>query len=168
MKAMYKSRLRLLAILLFALAFQPVALAVSEGALSTKIAQATHEAIPFTLSDRDRLVRLEEGQKSLQRQMDDLKVTTQRQTDDIKASTQRQMEGLELRIDDIRNLIYVILAGMFTLVGFILWDRRTMVVPIAKKNLELEAREERMELALKAYAEVEPRMAEVLRKRGLM
>ncbi len=121
----------------------------------------TGEEIPFTLSDRDRLIRLEEGQKSLQRQIDDLGVGTQRQFDDVKN-----------QFSDIRSLLYLVITltftGISTLIGFILWDRRTTLAPVAKRNMELEEREERLERALRAYAEVEPRMAEVLRDLRLM
>ena len=67
---------------------------------------------PFTQDDRDRIIRLEEGQKSLQQQ-----------------------------ISDLRDLMYVALggiiglfAGMVGIVGFVIWDRRTAV---ARKGKEL-------------------------------
>ena len=50
--------------------------------------------ISFTQEDRERIIRLEEGQKSLQRQIDDLKISTQSQIDDLKTSTQRQFDNL--------------------------------------------------------------------------
>jgi len=71
--------------------------------------------VPFTQDDRDRIIRLEEGQKSFQQQ-----------------------------ISDLRNLMYVelggiigLLAGMIGMVGFIIWDRRTAVAPVARKGKEL-------------------------------
>ena len=33
----------------------------------------------------------------------------------------------------MRNFLYVILAGMFALVGFVIWDRRTALAPAVKK-----------------------------------
>ncbi len=154
-----------------------VVLAALKGQAILVEESRTGEVVPFTLSDRDRLIRLEEGQKSLQRQIDDfrvemggLKVATQRQMGDLKVTTQRQMGDLKLQIDDLKNLIYVVLTGMIGLmggmigmVGYVVWDRRTVVAPVAKKHLELEEREDLVERALKAYAEVESRMGEVLR-----
>jgi hypothetical protein len=102
--------------------------------------------VPFTQDDRDRIIRLEEGQKSLQQQ-----------------------------ISDLRNLVYVVLggiigllAGMVGMVGFVIWDRRTAVAPVARKGKELEEREELIEKALKEYAKVEPRLAEILKSLKLM
>jgi hypothetical protein len=46
----------------------------------------------------------------------------------FKAVNQR-IDSLEKRIDDLRGLIYVILAGIIALIGFIIWDRRTALAP---------------------------------------
>ncbi len=66
----------------------------------------------FTQDDRDRIIRLGEGQKSLQQQ-----------------------------ISDLRNLMYValggiigLLAGMVGMVGFVIRDRRTAVAPVAREG----------------------------------
>lgn len=80
----------------------------------------------------ERLIRLEEGQKALGH-----------------------------RIDDLRGLLYVILAGMFVLVGFVIWDRRTALAPAIRRTAILED-------ALKEFAKEDPKMAEVLRHLGIM
>ena len=92
---------------------------------------------------------------------------------DSKLST--RIDSLEKRIDDLRNLLYVILAGMFALVigmlglvGFILWDRRTALAPAVKKIEVLEKKEDRLEGALKEFAQKEPRLAEALRFAGIL
>jgi len=131
-------------------------------------AQSERQAIPFTQGDRDRLIRLEEGLKSLQRQIDDFKLANQQQFDDFKLANQQQIDSLRLQINDLRNLIYVVLAGMFTLVGFILWDRRTTLSPMISRYKALEEREEKIEKVLKEIAQKDPRTAEALRHAGLL
>ena len=87
------------------------------------IVPALSQAEEFTQKDRERLIRLEtkveEGQKALQRQITDLSLTTQRQT------------------DDLRTLILwgfgILFGGMGLLIGFVIWDRRTALEPVAKK-----------------------------------
>ncbi|MFH0948133.1 MAG: hypothetical protein V1833_03950 [Elusimicrobiota bacterium] len=66
-----------------------------------------------------------------------------------------------------RGLLYVILAGMFALVGFVIWDRRTALAPAIKKIDILEEEEEKVKRVLKEYAIREPKMADVLRQMGL-
>ena len=75
---------------------------------------------------------------------------------------------LDQRIDNVINLQYVILAGIFALVGFVLWDRRTALAPAIKKNKELEDKEEKIEKALKEYARKDPDLAEILKGVGLL
>ena len=103
--------------------------------------------ISFTQEDRDRIIRLEikveEGRKSLQRQIDDLYALI--------------LWGFG-----------ILFGGMGVLIGFVIWDRRTALAPAIKKNKELEEREDLLERALKEFAKQEPRLAEVLRTMRLM
>jgi len=126
-----------------------VVMAIMGNALS-----AYARDISFTQEDRDRIIRLEEGQKSLQRQIDDLKISTQRQ------------------FDNLYTLILwgfgILFGGMGMLMGFVIWDRRTALAPAIKKNKELEERGDLLEKALKEFAKQEPRLAEVLRTMRLM
>ncbi|MDI7258708.1 MAG: hypothetical protein QME90_02175 [Thermodesulfobacteriota bacterium] len=99
---------------------------------------------------KERLIRLEERVNALEKRIDDL---------DNK---------LNKRIDDVVNLLYVILAGMFVLVGFVIWDRRTALAPAIRKSKELEEREEKLERALKEFATKNPEMKEILKNLGLL
>lgn len=96
------------------------------------------------------IARLEEGQKNLIMRMD----------------------GLDKRMDGLVNITLggfgVVFAGIFTLIGFVLWDRRTALAPAIRKNKELEERELRLEKALREYAQREPKLAEILRSMGIL
>lgn len=82
------------------------------------------------------------------------------------------IRGIQQQIADLRDFMLwgfgVLFAGMFTLIGFVLWDRRTALSPAIRKNKELEEREEKLEKALKEYSIKEPRLAEILRSLGIM
>jgi len=75
------------------------------------------------------------------------------------------------RIDGMSNLMLwgfgVIFAGMFALVGFVIWDRRTALAPAIRRNKELEERQELIEKALKEFAIEEPRLSKILKQIGL-
>lgn len=45
----------------------------------------------------------------------------------------------------------IVFAGIFALIGFVLWNRGTALAPAIRKNQELEEREIKVELALKEY-----------------
>ncbi len=105
--------------------------------------------IPYTQDDRDRLIRVEEGQKAINQRIDDL----------IK------------RIESLQNFMLwgfgIIFGGMGLLIGFVIWDRKTALQPVIRKNRELEEREEKIERALKELAKKDPNIAEILKKIGL-
>ena len=104
----------------------------------------------FERDTTERLVKVETEIRAVNQRIDDLN------------------QSLSKRIDDVMNLLYVVIAGMIGLIGFVIWDRRTALAPAIRKNKELEEREERIEKALREYAKKEPGLAEVLKNLGLM
>jgi hypothetical protein len=62
----------------------------------------------------------------------------------------------------------ILFGGMGILIGFVIWDRRTALAPVIRKNKELEEREERLEKALKELAAKDLKVAEALRHVGLL
>ena len=112
------------------------------------------------ISDREiveRLTRLEEGQKGLNEKIDNVR-------DELRGD----IGELGDRIDDLRGLIYVALAGIIALIGFVIWDRRTAIAPVVRENRELAEREKRLENVLKEYARKEPRLLETLKSFGIL
>jgi len=103
------------------------------------------------------ITRLEEGQKNLIMRMDGL---------------EKRMDGLDKRMDGLVNIILggfgVVFAGIFALIGFVLWDRRTALAPAIRKNQELKEREQRLEKAIREYAQREPKLTEILRSVGML
>lgn len=118
------------------------------------LAEPASREVAFTQEDRDRIIRLEirleEGQKSLQQQINDLK----QQIAEVKSF---MLWGFG-----------ILFAGMFALVGFVIWDRRTAVAPVQRRQGELEEDQAAIKKALREYAKKEPRLAEVLRSLNLM
>ena len=123
----------------------------------------------------ERLVRLDEGQRNLEKRLDDIN----RRIDDLRSDMNLRFEDVNRRFDDINRrmgelhdlIIWgfgVTFAGMFTLIGFVLWDRRTALAPAVRRTEELEERHRRMEAALRDYAARSPDFAETLRRSGLL
>ncbi len=107
----------------------------------------------LTISDREiieRLTRLEEGQKAINKRIDDLK---------------GELKG---DIQDLRGLMYIVLGGMIALIGFVIWDRRSALSPVITRTRELEEDRDKTLKVLKEYAQREPRLAEVMKSLGLM
>lgn len=111
-------------------------------------AQPSHEYEKF--------IRLEEGQKSIQVQLDNLN----KRYDEIKQEIRDLRQDIkDLRqenkqlYDDLKAFMLwgfgIIFSGIGILIGFVLWDRRTAVEPVAKKLREVQEKEEKLEKALK-------------------
>jgi len=104
--------------------------------------------VPFTLEDRDRLIRLDErlirldeNIKSLQADIKEFKEDRDRliRLDENVKSLQNDIKEFKVEIRaDIRMLIYIFFSGIFVLIGFVLWDRRTTISPIVKENEALK------------------------------
>jgi len=84
----------------------------------------------------------------------------------------QRFEGINQQISELKSFMLwgfgILFAGMFSLVGFVLWDRRTALAPAVSKYSALEEREEKLEKALKEMAQTDPRAAEALRHVGLL
>lgn len=108
-------------------------------------------------------------EKGLARIESKIDALTEKQIDMDKRLTavEEGQKHLIKRMDDMMNLLYVVLAGMFALVGFVIWDRRTALAPAIRQIKELEDREEKIEKALKEYAKEDPKLAEVLKHIGI-
>ena len=120
------------------------------------------------LTDREiieRLTRLEAGQQALERHMD-------QRLDDLEQRVSLRIDGLEQRIDSLERLMLggfgVMFAGMFALVGFVIWDRRNALAPAVRGLEEMRDREHRLEEVLRRYAGQVPELAEELRRARLL
>jgi len=120
----------------------------------------------------ERLTRIEENQKNLQRQIDDNQKNLQRQIDDNQKNLQRQIDDLKTDIQELKNVMMwgfgIMFAGMFALFGFVIWDRRTALAPAVKRVKILEEQEEKVEKVLRDYAGKEARLAQAMRAAGLL
>lgn len=96
---------------------------------------------------------------------------------------EKQMDNLESKIEAVSSELKgfmmwgfgIIIAGMFSLVGFVLWDRRTAVAPVARALKEKEAeieelkkKERAVEDVLRDYAAGDPRLSALMKLRGLL
>jgi len=120
------------------------------------------------LEIRERLIRIEEGQKALNQRIDELDKRLSSRIDELDKRLGSRIDNLEKRMDYLVNLIYVVLAGMFTLVGFVLWDRRSALAPAIRRTRDIEEREEKLERAIKEFALKNPDMKEILKSLGLL
>ena len=108
--------------------------------LLPSLLQAMEKEIPFTLDDRDRIIRTEQKVESLQTEMN-------------------------ARFDQLFNFLWAIIgiftAMMVSVFGFAFWDRKLSLAPVKAENLKTLN-------ALREFAEHQPKLREILKNAGLM
>jgi len=111
------------------------------------------QKIDYSVDDRDRLIRVEEAIKSFQIQMD------------------QRFEANNHRLDNLTTFMFwgfgILFTGMLSLVGFTLWDRRSMLSPVIRKNQELEEENRRIKDILREYAQTDEKFLSSAKKFGL-
>ncbi len=128
----------------------------------------------FTVEDRERLVRVEEGLKALNKRMDERFASFEQQMNSLEKRMEENNQSLQRQIDDIKKFLLwgfgILFGGMGILIGFVIWDRRSALQPVATRQAymdeelrRLTLREQNVEKALKRFAEEEPRLSKILK-----
>ncbi len=119
--------------------------------LLPQILKAELKEIPFTIDDRDRLIR------------------TEQKVEAVDAKIDMKVDGLHsemtARFDQLFNFLWAII-GIFTTMmvsvfGFAFWDRKLSLAPLRKEN-------EKTLMVLRDYAKHQPKLLEILKNAGLL
>ncbi len=136
-----------------------ILLGISSGAFA--------EEVPFTLEDRDRLIRMETTIKEFKEAVDRRFESMDKRFESID----KRFESIDKRFGQLINIFIGIIAAFAGIVavtiGFAIWDRRTALRPAIERTDELRVREEKLERAVKEYARGEPKLQEILKSLGL-
>jgi|SRR3990172_4009510 len=138
------------------------------------------QEVPFTLQDRDRLIRLEATLKEFKDSVDKRFEQVDKRFGEFKDSVDKRFEQVDKRFEQLFTFLWII-SGIFTAltvftIGFAIWDRRTMIRPFEAKTKELEEKIEEMDEkglkslinSLREIAKADSRVAEALKKFNLL
>ncbi len=130
---------------------------------------AETKVIPFTLDDRDRIIRTEQKVESLgiklDSRVDALNEKLDSKVDGLRSEMNARFESIDKRFDQLFNFLWAFI-GIFTAMmasvfGFAFWDRKLSLDPIKKENIKTLN-------VLRAMAEHQPKVREILKNAGLM
>ena len=123
--------------------------------LLPSLLQAMEKEIPFTLDDRDRIIRTEQKVESLRTE---LNTKIDSKFDGLRSE-------MNARFDQLFNFLWAIIgiftAMMVSVFGFAFWDRKLSLAPVKAENLKTLN-------ALREFAEHQPKLREILKNAGLM
>ena len=137
-------------------------------------AQDNNTPVPFTLGDRDRLMRNEQKIdasrtemgvrfESLRKDMNTRFESVNKQFESVDKqfeSVDKQFESIKDQIGFLTTLIIFVLGGMMTLIGFVIYDRRTAIKPVQHKQDKLED-------ILVEYSKKHPDLRDILKNAGI-
>jgi hypothetical protein len=114
------------------------------------IGLAETKEVPFTLDDRDRIIRTEQKIEAIDQR--------------FKYVDQR-FDSMDKRFDQLFNFLWAIVgiftAMMISVFGFAFWDRKLSLAPLKKED-------QRIISVLVEYSKYEPKLLESLRNAGLL
>ena len=125
--------------------------------------------IPFTIEDRDRIIRTEQKVENLNNKIDAIAVRLDSKIDSkvdgLRAEMNARFEAVDKRFDQLFNFLWAII-GIFTTMmisvfGFAFWDRKLSLAPLKKQD-------ERILSVLRDYAKQQPKLQEILKNAGLL
>ena len=127
----------------------------------------------FTQKDRELLIELKMKMLEIDRRFEQIDKRFEQidkrfdQVDKRFEQGDKRSDGIERRLERLESVMMwgfgLLFSSMLGLFSFVLWDRKTALSPAIRKSRELEEREELLEKALKEYAKIEPRFAEILK-----
>jgi len=125
------------------------------------LVKAETKEIPFTLDDRDRIIRTEQEVKSLKTEM-----TVRFEAVDKRfESVNQRFDAMDKRFDQLFNFLWAII-GIFTTMmvvvfGFAFWDRKLSLAPLKRED-------QRIVSVLIEFAKTQPKLSESLKNAGLL
>ncbi|MFO8055641.1 MAG: hypothetical protein R6U19_10850 [Bacteroidales bacterium] len=129
------------------------------------------EEVPFTLEDRDRLIRLEAEQKALSNEMNALRNEMNARFESIENEFGTKLGNQQGQIDDLKIMFRwgfsILITIMLFILGYIIWDRRTALNPIRKMVEQDKIEVEKIKAVLKEMGESDQKIAEILKRTAM-
>jgi hypothetical protein len=131
--------------------------------------QAEVKEVPFTLDDRDRMIRTEQKVQALDvkidMKIDGLRSEMNGKIDGLRTEMNARFEAMDKRFDQLFSFLWAIIgiftAMMVSVFGFAFWDRKLSLSPVKQEN-------RKMLMALRDYAKHQPKLQEILKNAGLL
>ncbi len=141
--------------------------------------QDNNQAVPYTLADRDRLIKVatkldgleshvDDLDKNLNNRIDQLDKNLNSRVDQLDKNLNKRIDGLEgniHRLEDKFDTYFtwgfgMVLGAIFALFGFILYDRRTTLAPVKREQ-------DKVIEALRELGKEDSKIREALKKAAL-
>ncbi|MDW8296088.1 MAG: hypothetical protein RMJ97_04310 [Raineya sp.] len=135
--------------------------------------------VPFTLEDRDRLIKIEQRLDDMEKRFNQRFEQIDKRFEELRNDMNARFEQIDKRFEQQMNFLWILTTIFITItaaaLGFAWWDRRTMIRPFETKT---KAMEEKIELnhqeiknlvgTFRELAKSDNRVAEALKQFNLL
>ena len=90
--------------------------------------------VAFTLADRDRIMKLENSVEMIDVKID----ATNDRISSLEKSIDERFDAQQNQMNIFFGFLFLILGGIMSLIAFVIYDRRTILRPITKKQEDIE------------------------------
>jgi len=147
------------------------------------------QPVPYTLADRDRLIKVETEIGSIRNEMNSLRNemnSLRGEMNSIRSemnslrnemnakfeSIDKQFVYQQKQIDDLKTLFYwgfgIIITLLVFMMGYMIWDRRTALKPAQTSAEEARDKTRNLITVLREYAKSHPDLADILKTYGIL
>ena len=119
--------------------------------------QDNNTPVSFTLGDRDRLMRNEHKIDALRTEMNVRFESVDKQF----VSVNDRISDVKEQMGFITTLLMFVLGGLMSLIGFVIYDRRTAIKPVQRSQ-------EKIEDILVEYSKDNKKLRELLKNAGIL
>jgi len=130
-------------------------------AFTLNILNAQTQEVPYTLADRDKMIQIVAKLDGLTRDISKVEQSLNNKIDKVDVSLNKRMDRLEDKFDTYFTWGFgMVLAGIFGLFGFIIYDRRSVITPVKREQ-------DKVLEALRILAKEDTKIREALKKAAL-
>ncbi|MBI9038498.1 MAG: hypothetical protein JEY97_10225 [Bacteroidales bacterium] len=128
--------------------------------------------VPFTLDDRDRIIKTEQKIESLRNEMNIRFEAMEAKNNSLRNEIKTKFDSQQVQLNDLKTLFYwgfgIIITLIIFMMGYMIWDRRTALNPVREKTFSLSNRTDKLENALIELSKTDNKLAEILRTFGVL
>jgi predicted PurR-regulated permease PerM len=140
---------------------------------------AQTKEVPYTLDDRDRMIRLENEIHSLRNEMNGKYESLRNEMQSMRNELNTKLESQRNEMQALRNefnakfeVIYwafgFLISLILALFGYIVFDRKKDIEPLKEKTHSISENQNNIIKALKDFANENPKLLEFLKSHGLL
>jgi hypothetical protein len=118
-------------------------------------------AVAFTLADRDRIMRTEQKLEAFQENVNEKFVSLRNEMNTKFDAQQVRFDVQQKQLDNIYTLMFFVLGAIMSLIGFVIYDRRTAIKPVQREQ-------ENIIRVLREYSAKNNDLAELLKNAGML